>query len=706
MKRFTSFALAFIMLSGVPASAQPFERQVEPFPVVAGGASIALPFAGGVNSPQHQFVDIDGDTDLDLFVLDIDQAVDYYRNEGTRFAPNYKLRTGLITLPRFLVWFLFVDYDGDGRVDMCTEDSMYTGLRVYRNIGTVESPVFTQFISTLQDTANNEVFTGGNSIPAFADIDADGDLDIFSANIIGSVNFYKNVGTRSLPRYIFVAGNWQNITIFGDTCTTSTAAVAPTNLHGAAAYRFADIDGDGDQDFFVGDLYWTQLFMLRNTGTPQIPHLECFTSHFPQGDPLVSTGFNQTSFVDIDGDSDLDMFATVLGATVPRDGFRFYRNLGTPTSQDLRLTTKNFLNTLDVGMNAHPTFVDIGADGDQDMFVGTLNGELALFGNTGSSNAPSFSLIDSAFLSVSTGFYFSPAFVDIENDGDKDLFAGMYDGRIRFFRNTGTPQVAQFVQQSFLTDTMDVLNNAVPVFVDIDNDGDNDLFVGRRGGAIRYYRNDGSAADFIPTLITQTYGGISLGPDTYITPTFSDYDSDGDVDLFFGAQDGRIEFHENTGSPVNPLFIRRTDRFANTAPTQESYPAFIDIDGDGDQDLFVGNRKGGIQFYRNNRITTSVIESNRPSSTKLFQNYPNPFNPSTRITYSVGTYGRTSLRVFDLLGREFATLVDEAKPPGEFSVIWDGRRDDKQSSDAPSGVYFYRLTTDNTSQVKKMLLVR
>ena len=699
MKRLHSFALFFIMLSSVSAFAQPFERQVEPFAVVAGGAQIALPFAGGVNSPQHQFVDIDADNDLDLFVFDIDQAVDFYRNEGTRFAPMYKLRNGLISLPHFLVWFLFVDYDGDGRIDLCTEDSMYTGLRVYRNTGTGQSPEFTQFISTLQDTANNEVFTGGNSIPAFADIDADGDLDLFSANIIGSVNFYKNVGTRSLPRYTYVSGSWQNITIFGDTCTTSAAARAPNNLHGAAAYHLADIDGDGDLDFFVGDLFWTELFMLRNTGTPQDPRMECFTSHFPQGDPLASAGFNQTSFVDMDGDGDLDMFAAVLGGIVQRDGFRFYRNQGTPSSQNLRLVTKNYLSILDVGMNAHPAFVDIDDDDDLDMFVGTINGELAFFRNIGSVNAPSFSLADSAYLSIANGFYFSPAFVDIENDGDKDLFAGMYDGRIRFFRNTGTPQVAQFVQQPFLNDTIDVLNSAVPVFVDIDTDGDQDLFVGRKGGTIRYYRNDGSAADFIPTLITQTYGGISLGPDTYITPTFSDYDSDGDVDLFFGAQDGRIEFYENTGSPVNPLFIRRTDRFGNTAPTQESYPAFADIDGDGDQDLFVGNRKGGIQFYRNNRIATYAPSDRRPRQTSLAQNYPNPFNPQTVIAFELLHSSHVSLSIYDVIGREIAALINKPLQRGSYSATWD-------AGNFVSGVYFYKLRTDHFTDVKKMLLVR
>ncbi len=187
--------------------AQPFVRQVEPFPVQANGNPVGQPFAGGVNSPQHQFVDIDGDGDYDLFVFDIDQVVDFHRNEGTRFAPNYKLRNDFVSLPKFSIWFTMVDFDGDGKIDLCTEDSLYTGLRVYKNTGTLQSPQFTLFIPTVHDVGGADVYAGGNSIPTFADIDGDGDLDFFSANTIGSVNLYQNIGTRTQPQYSFVTGN-------------------------------------------------------------------------------------------------------------------------------------------------------------------------------------------------------------------------------------------------------------------------------------------------------------------------------------------------------------------------------------------------------------------------------------------------------------------------------------------------------------------
>jgi hypothetical protein len=75
-----------------------------------------------------------------------------------------------------------------------------------------------------------------------------------------------------------------------------------------------------------------------------------------------------------------------------------------------------------------------------------------------------------------------------------------------------------------------------------------------------------------------------------------------------------------------------------------------------------------------------------PKESYLSQNFPNPFNPSTEIRFSIGTYGHARLRVFDLLGREMATLVNEKKSAGTYTVTWNA------GAKIPSGVYFYRLS--------------
>jgi hypothetical protein len=98
-------------------------------------------------------------------------------------------------------------------------------------------------------------------------------------------------------------------------------------------------------------------------------------------------------------------------------------------------------------------------------------------------------------------------------------------------------------------------------------------------------------------------------------------------------------------------------------------------------------------------ISGSEGEPNTVSGYKLEQNYPNPFNPSTIISYRIPVIGFVTLIVYDLLGREVATLVNEEKPVGEYEVEFNG-------TSLPSGTYFYRLNTDSHTETKKMLLFK
>jgi hypothetical protein len=124
----------------------------------------------------------------------------------------------------------------------------------------------------------------------------------------------------------------------------------------------------------------------------------------------------------------------------------------------------------------------------------------------------------------------------------------------------------------------------------------------------------------------------------------------------------------------------------------------VDLDNDGDLDLV--HSYGAFYVQENVSPPVSVIEQpSLPAGLMLAQNYPNPFNPSTHIRFEVGGLGFVSLRVYDVLGREVATLVNEIKPPGEYSVAWD-------ATGFPSGVYFYRLTTKDGSTTRGMLLLR
>jgi hypothetical protein len=98
------------------------------------------------------------------------------------------------------------------------------------------------------------------------------------------------------------------------------------------------------------------------------------------------------------------------------------------------------------------------------------------------------------------------------------------------------------------------------------------------------------------------------------------------------------------------------------------------------------------------------ISSEVPKSYSLFQNYPNPFNPTTKIKFDVPNVMNSRDRsllliIYDALGREVATLVNEQLQPGSYEVEWD-------ASNYPSGVYFYKLEAGSFSQTKKLVLIK
>ena len=105
--------------------------------------------------------------------------------------------------------------------------------------------------------------------------------------------------------------------------------------------------------------------------------------------------------------------------------------------------------------------------------------------------------------------------------------------------------------------------------------------------------------------------------------------------------------------------------------------------------------------FRPNQTIVGIKDdkSYLPNKFKLYQNYPNPFNPTTEIRFQVAEAGVVTLKVFDVLGRAVATLVNEKKQPGEYNITWD-------AGSLPSGVYFYRLQTAKFPSVRKMLLIR
>jgi len=110
----------------------------------------------------------------------------------------------------------------------------------------------------------------------------------------------------------------------------------------------------------------------------------------------------------------------------------------------------------------------------------------------------------------------------------------------------------------------------------------------------------------------------------------------------------------------------------------------------------------GQPDFVNEKLQTSA---NIPQTFELAQNFPNPFNPTTTIRFGLPQEAKIILRVYNILGKEVVTLVnDESKSAGFHAVVWDGRN--ATGTRVGSGLYFYQLLTDETSLIRKMVMVK
>ena len=118
-------------------------------------------------------------------------------------------------------------------------------------------------------------------------------------------------------------------------------------------------------------------------------------------------------------------------------------------------------------------------------------------------------------------------------------------------------------------------------------------------------------------------------------------------------------------------------------------------------ELFQAVLDSGLYIFSNDLLPTSVERdfTHMPKDICLYQNYPNPYNPFTKIQYTINKTSNVKLRVYDILGKEIITLINEEKLPGTYEIKFDG-------SNYSSGIYFYRIETGEYAETKKMLLLK
>jgi len=525
------------------------------------------------------------------------------------------------------------DIDGDGDLDLIVGDRNGR-LELIRNAGTPQAPQW-----RAEDVFFARVDVGSLSSPSFLDVDGDGDLDLIVGNSLGNVVLFENRGDKAKPDFALVSVRFGNLRLPGHATPAAFAwnpkgppdlvsGATDGNLYSAvrnqavkasagnawlpenqpwsgihvgsySAPQFADFSGDGRPDLIAGTGEGA-LALWRYEGS--VPREQLARAGQAPGRNLVPDG---GGFVLEDGQ------AAQPAGLAPNDlearaGMRLLQPREFPLDP-IFVEESNSLTALSAGRNTVPVFADLNGDGLPDLLVGNAQGQLHFFRNRGPRVAPVWEKVTEKFAGYDGGRNAAPALADLDGDGDLDLIVGNEAGQVRLWENAGSAQKPEYRARPDALRGIQVGNNAVPVFVDLDGDGKPELLVGNLKGALYFYRRKpGAALDY--ELVDRRFAGLNAGISA--SPHVADLNNDRAAELLIGSDLGKIYVFQRTAtSPLYSSGWKRQDAFLEGLKfSPGSHPAIADLDGDGDADLLSGSDKGPLRFFRNNVLVPETKE--------------------------------------------------------------------------------------------------
>ncbi len=731
MIRFPSLrpAAAFAAILPLALAAQSYVAWTD-VPLTREGAPLAQAWAGGLNCPQFSRADLDGDGIDDLFVFDRRGDVALaFRHDGAGGIDGYAWAPDLQRhYPRAYGWAILRDLDCDGAEELITSsEGLYVS--VYPGYRTASGELrFTPDTARLAyERAGIELYLGVTAIdiPAFEDVDGDGDLDVLTFNLGGGyVEWLRNRAAENGDPcgpldLVYADSCWGGFYESGIAPSVDLGACGPGRpsaegrasgrggIHAGSTFAAFDAEGDGDLDLILGDLSFSHLVYLENGGTPEVADMVFQDPDFPSSDVTYEVNQFPAPFViDLDRDGVEDLVAAPNSEVQGRgvDQVWYYRNEAASGMADFRLQAEDFLvgDMADFGHGAAAAFFDHNGDGLLDLVVGNegylpgigaKTSRLALLENTGTAGAPAFELVDDDYAGLSIyGFVaLHPTFGDVDGDGDEDLIVGEEEGLLHWFANNPSGGVASFSLLAPGWQGIDVGKTATPHLVDLDRDGDLDLLIGERNGNINHWRNEGSPTAASMVLATEVFGDIApvsgLTNVGFSQPWVVEDPDGGDYLLYVGSLNGRIWRYDDWEADLSAAFPPADSAVGGIDDGDRSRVAVADLDADGRLDLVAGNLRGGLVLYREGSYPSAVA----PVPALPLRLYPNPARD--RAVLETGLEGPWRLVVRDLTGRLRAER-NGAGPRAEVAT-----------ADWPEGLYLLTLTAPDGRRATARLLV-